>query len=624
MILQCPQCAALVAFEHSTSTLKVCTCGIVLKRKDNELAVDHSLNAVTLKGYYIKPGTTGVFENRSFTVLGKMGAWFEESFFSYWNIVFNDGKSGYLAEGYGLYSILLPENISGIKNVDLATNKIGQVASTTQYQLQKRNSSVYWEVEGELCLENYAANFKVYEYASEAGGLLTIFEWYNSINSYNNRPVSFDALELKNLQDSNPYGLQQKCPHCSNDIKIKTYPLAQSCACNKCDSFLTIEKKQLVKKGTNTTRAFENLLPIGTTGLLKGISYEVVGYTEKQEKNQYKSKWREYVLFNPVYGFAFLSEYDGHWLFVKETIASPVVLNDNIKAFIINSETFQLYNSYSYKILEAKGEFPYNVFDNSETQVKEYISPPEIWIREKNAKEGIVWYFGEHISRREIKKAFAVTTSMPYRIGIGAVQPTGYINIGKLITAAIMGILLLILIHQLFLSTQQNKLITEGNYVFADSSNKTKLVTEKFTLSRWRSSMAFEIDAPVSNSWFELNATLVNAETGKEYSMQKGVEYYYGYSDGENWTEGSTSETAYITNIPSGKYFLEMEGTKEINSINQLSYFKVKVIYDPETHRNFWIAVLLLLIWPVANYFINRYTEQNRWENSPYSAYNQE
>jgi len=455
--------------------------------------------------------------------------------------------------------------------------------------------------------------------------LYDIFQWKDdTVDNYINYPVTFDELQLKNTGNKNPYGTQLKCPQCFKEIKLVTYPLAQSCTCDSCGSFFAIEKNQPVKKGSNKNNLFDPLLALGTKGNFKNIEYEVVGYTQKEEQNAYASRWREYVLFNPTYGFAFLSEFDGHWIYVKETIAAPVILNDNIKAFELDKETFHLFNAYGYTLIEAKGEFPYNAFDNTNTQVKEYISPPEIWIREKDSKEGITWFFGEHITVNEIKKTFPLKGGIPYRKGVGAVQPTGYISIEKLLLAGVVGILLLLLIQVLFLNGRTEKNIHENTYYFADSTDKIKTVTEKFDLDKWRSNLSFTINAPVNNSWFELNATLVNATTGKEYSVEQGVEYYYGYTDGENWTEGSRNETAYITNIPAGKYFLELEGTRENSGINKLSSYGVKVVYDRSSYRNFWFAVLLLLIWPLVNYLRNMYSEKNRWQNSPYSNYGNE
>lgn len=551
-----------------------------------------------------------------------MAVWFEESYYSYWSIVFNDGLVGMLAEGYGLYAILIEENNPVLQNSKLANPSTGQVLINTDYQFQKKNTCLNWEVEGELLLQHWSTRFEVKEYSSKSGDFFSVFEWNDrSTNIYRSNPTSYDDLKLANTTAKNPYGKRVKCTQCSTEIVIDTYPLAHSCTCNECGSFFSFENNKLINKGNNKNNAFTTIIPIGATGNIKDIDYRVVGYTKKQEQNAYKAKWKEYVLFNPIYGFAFLSEYDGHWIYVKETSAAPVILNENTKDFEFNKESFYLYNSYSYSLVEARGEFPYNAFDNRNTMVKEYISPPEIWIREKDSKEGIVWFLGEHINGSTIQKAFSVKSTMPYKRGIGAVQPTGYISILKLITMSTIGILGLLLVFMMLLNSKKNQVILQGTYNFSDSSVKVRVVTEKFQLSKWRSNMKFDISAPVSNSWFQLSATLVNVETGKEYSLEQGVEYYYGYSDGEGWTEGSTNETAYITNIPAGKYFLQMEGAREINAVAKLSSFSTKVVYDAPSYRNLWIAIIMLLLWPTFNYIRNRYTEKSRWQDSPFSTY---
>ncbi len=58
-------------------------------------------------------------------------------------------------------------------------------------------------------------------------------------------------------------------------------------------------------------------------------------------------------------------------------------------------------------------------------------------------------------------------------------------------------------------------------YLFNDSANNLSVVTEKFVLDKSSSNLLFRIAANVDNSWFELNATLVDAGTGKGVSWQK-------------------------------------------------------------------------------------------------------
>jgi hypothetical protein len=153
-------------------------------------------------------------------------------------------------------------------------------------------------------------------------------------------------------------------------------------------------------------------------------------------------------------------------------------------------------------------------------------------------------------------------------------------------------------------------------------------VTPSFKLDKRRSNLEFDIEAPVDNSWFEFTATLVNANTGAEYSLEKGVEYYHGYSEGESWTEGSTRETAYLSEIPAGTYNLQISGRREgvstgysVAGYSRPDGFYVKATYDTANNRNLVVCLVALLIGSFIQYQAVRYYEWNRWSNSPFSPY---
>ena len=75
------------------------------------------------------------------------------------------------------------------------------------------------------------------------------------------------------------------------------------------------------------------IIPLGAKGKIDGTIYEVMGFVIKKEQ-KYKYHWREYMLFNPYLGYAFLSEYDGHWNF-----AWPI--EDNPKRSVGNDFSYQ-------------------------------------------------------------------------------------------------------------------------------------------------------------------------------------------------------------------------------------------------------------------------------------------
>jgi hypothetical protein len=186
----------------------------------------------------------------------------------------------------------------------------------------------------------------------------------------------------------------------------------------------------------------------------------------------------------------------------------------------------------------------------------------------------------------------------------------------------------LLLAHLISVSTKKERVLFSKEAFFKDSVNTITLVSDQFQLEKWRGNLQFDVYAPVSNSWFELNATLVNTVTGTEYGLEKGVEYYHGYSDGEPWSEGDTKETAYLSQIPSGNYQLQIQGIRELTSpiygnLGPPSFF-VSVTYDTPNHRNLVVCLILLLIWAFIQYGLIQHNEKKRWSNSPFSPYNYE
>lgn len=625
-ILYCPTCTRVLNFSNDHTTITICqSCGSVVNRKKDKTLQAKPQLIVSNKAAIIQPGTTGIWQGQSFHVLGRFRAWFEESVFNYWTIQFNDGETAWLGEGYGIYSVLKPaiihEQISSRKMGEIRIGELQELTKSSKFILEKKQKAIKWEIEGELYIPGISSTFSVLEFSAVSGKNFSVFEFEkDSILPYEVTYTTFSSLGLKDLREYDNAGKRITCTGCSKPIHVKTYPYAQSCACPSCGLFYSLKDGMDFIKEKSTKGDETIFLPLGSKGDIEGILYEVIGYARKEEQNSYHSKWKEYTLFNAAEGFAFLSEYDGHWTYIRENCDSPVLLNQNDKNFELDNEPFLLFNAYNYEVIDARGEFPYNIFDNKNTKAREYISPPEVWIQERDSKEGITWFLGKHIQAREVEKSFKAG-SMPYQLGIGAVQPTGYISLSKMFVATMIGILFLLFTHFLIGQSKQERRLLSNTYSFTDLSDQIAVVTEKFVLDKWRSNLRFSIEAPVSNSWFELGATLVNAQTGKEYSLSKGVEYYYGYSDGESWKEGSNKEDAYLTKVPAGTYFLQLQGIRESN-LNKISNFFLEVTYDVPVDRNIGWALFLTMLWPVGKVLLIRYRERKRWSNSPYSPYN--
>ncbi len=621
----CPECLKIVPFTSGETNFVKCQCGKIVERRLDGLLYLHKDTFFEGGTAAIQPGSTGHWDNRSFRITGRIRVWFQEAVINYWSLIFDDGSLQLMEDAYGMFAMLkkadLPQSIASADIYELKIGSKRSLERSEDFVLEEKSNVHKWELEGEAFWPEFPLNTKVVDFSSAEGNRYLILQGSTLKKwAFDYYPVILHELQLGNLRQPEVKPYEFSCHKCSTKIKVIAYPYSSSCACSQCGSWYYMDPKKGFIRGKENNIDFTPDLAIGSKGFLKGIEYSIIGCSQKQEVNIYKSKWREYTLYNPHEGFAFLSEFDGHWIFIKETEIAPVLLTEEVKELVVDGEPFVLFNYYKYTVVSATGEFPYNIFDNEETNVKEFISPPEMWIREKNPVEGIRWYAGEHISKRVVKNAFNPERGMPWQAGVGAVQPKGYMNAGKIAAAALVSILLLMVLNFFIGAGKLKKEILNETFPFSDTLNSISYVTKKFDLEKPFANLELHISAPVENSWFELNATLVNAETGKEYSIAQGVEYYSGYTEGESWSEGKRNEDAYFFAIPKGKYFLQLQGVRDM-SFGKPREFFLLVTYDVSNSRNMWIAVLIIVLFALGKYGLSQYYEYMRWSNSPLSEY---
>lgn len=632
-VLQCPDCQRVLHFAHEATNVLRCDCGSVIGRENGVLS-SRSVLAVQENFGIIQPGTEGVWKGKKFRVLGRLRAWMEEFVFNYWTIVFDDGELTLLGEGYGLYAIYEKEpdldSLTPLLEEGIQVGEHQNLARRT-YLLERKHTCYKWEVEGEAWLPLWHSGFLIYEFCRTNGLRMELMGRVRQQPeaAFNVQYTSFRELELTGLRTEEGEGKIITCSNCSAENHIKTFPLAQSFACIQCGARHGLKEEAGFKRETEpgTVDATQGIA-LGTKGRFRNIDYEVIGFTMKEEQNIYRSRWREYTLYNSAEGYAFLSEYDGHWTWVRERGDAPVALQPLGAAMDWQDEEYPVFNSYTYSTIHAVGEFPYNIFnDDNDKQVREYISPPEVWILEKHPHEGIIWYLGEHVRGQELTAAFGDSVVLPHKVGIGAIEPKGYISPFKLAFMTFMALVALCILHVSLSATKREQHILEQEIPFADSAATTaSFVSQRFTLDKWKSNLQFYVYTYMDNSWLEWSAVLVNAKDGTEYSINEGMEFYQGYEDGERWTEGSLSGTGWISSIPAGEYGLQFQVLRDPASLTGRppASFTVKVTYDVINHRNLLMCVLFLLVWPLITFARVRYVESQRWRNSPFSPQSNE
>ncbi|WP_316783934.1 DUF4178 domain-containing protein [Pedobacter frigiditerrae] len=413
------------------------------------------------------------------------------------------------------------------------------------------------------------------------------------------------------------------CVTCSTEVTVFDFEGSEYVTCSKCFSYLHATDKgyNFIKKLTKPL--LEPVLKIGSKGLLDGDEFIVITYLEKKERDTSYS-WREYLVYNFNKGYATLVEFDGHWSIVKGENFIPElkdIKNDLFNDINYNKISFSLFNKYTPVVKAMIGEADWDVI-NDKVNAFEFIAPPFMLVKEN---PGPIFYLGEYIEASTIATAFGANIDIfPTKIGIGATQPSKFFDKwNNLFTISGIAIILVLVIHLLvgFIKPEKELLNQDFSltHVILNGTDEVKpFVSPDFIIDDVSSNIEFTMSSAVDNNWLEATIVLVNEGNNQTWEVTKGIEHYSGYEGGESWSEGSQTANIMLSNIPQGKYHLNIyPATGDVLRNN----LYIKAIANSSLWRNTLLTALLLCIYPAYCWIRMKNFEKKRWDNSDHSPY---
>src|SRR4051812_41311595 len=117
------------------------------------------------------------------------------------------------------------------------------------------------------------------------------------------------------------------CEKCGTAIPILAQAQTRFVSCSKCGAYYEVSRSgnKLVKTFSSAHAGkSEPVWKLSTRITLRETKYAVVGFVVKKETTE-NIYWREYYLFNPIKGYAYLAEYDGHWMLLHLATEHPSI-----------------------------------------------------------------------------------------------------------------------------------------------------------------------------------------------------------------------------------------------------------------------------------------------------------
>lgn len=643
---QCPACGAKVHFRASSTLLMVCEyCQSTLLRNDADLENLGKMAELLPDSSLLQIGSSGHFQGDGFVLIGRIQFEHESGVWNSWHLLFDTGKTGWLSEASGSYALSFAVS-AGAPDMPLEryVPELSVPIHGQRMTVIRVEQATCIAGQGELAGAVPAGKtLQFVEFAASHGNPT---QSYASLEFDGDKPtlylgqaVSLATLQLHNLRDAEHSGIaissrQLQCPACGGSWQLQ---LAQTltATCPHCASVLDTrndKKIALLMKQTGKLQQISLLrVPLGSVGRFDGASYTVIGFLRRSTRvDGLPFQWEEYLLHHPGYGFRWLVCSQGHWNLLKPVLKAPTLSRAYAgdQTATLEGTTYRHFAKYKAKIDMVAGEFYWRVKIEDSATLEDYIAPPLILSKELQGKE-INWSEGRYLTPEQVNAAFDHKCSLSEPRGIFANQPCPYEPAKDAwLNNTVFFVLLAMMLQCWFVWDAREEVVLGASMQVSavdihdwssyqiPSPESGTLESDPFEIHSSHGNVLVDIDGSLDNSWLYSNITLVNLQSGLTYNSSREISDYSGYDQGEYWRENNSHADVVFSNVPPGRYQLQVETESEKTYSNSTKSQYFRVISNVPLWSNVWWLLAFLLIGPATFYFFKQRFEQQRWAES--------
>jgi len=644
LVANCPSCGGPVEFKSGQSIVVICQyCRSAVARTDRELKDLGKVAELVETGSPLDVGVRGKWKDTTFELTGRaqlgheMGGQWDE-----WYATFSNGWLGWLAEAQGRFYLTFQYPIpEGVAVPQFDQLQLGQTVSglpwPTPLIVAETGRATARGAKGEIPYLLTPGETYYYADLSGTNGAFGTLDYNESPPLvFLGQQVTLAELGITTTraperEERRVGAAQVSCPHCAGPLELRAPDKTERVTCPNCNSLLDVNQGQLQYLKTLEKPWFQPLIPIGTTGDVPEGKMTVIGAMARSVTIEGMTYfWSEYLLYNPQIGFRWLVHSDDHWNYVQAVPPGEVM--ESAKSVSFRGKNYKIFQDAQAKVEVVLGEFYWKVEAGEQVRGVDYVAPPYMLSKEvstvyvtdpndpektRRATGEINWSLGTYIEVPQIEKAFNVT-GLPRPSGIAPNQPYKHKWIYKywLLFLAV----LLALGFLLFVISGSEKQVFQQTVTLPalpNADGTQVFFSEPFELAG-RRNIRITGESPVQNTWVYLEGDLINDETGVVQSFPIDISYYSGVEDGDSWSEGGQTDSAYTSSMPAGRYVLRLEGQWE--RWQEPTTVTVAIQQNVTHGFNLLIALVVISIGPILMGIYHIGFERRRWSESMFST----
>jgi hypothetical protein len=657
---KCPACGAPIQFRAGSSLVVVCDyCHFAVARTDRDLEAIGKVAALADTESNLARGMTGHLGGHAFTVVGRLQLGYGQGTWDEWYAALDDERWCWIAEAQGkVYATFRAGEHPLPTYQALAPGHHLAIPGLAEFVVVERNEAKVLSAEGELPVRVKPGTPVFYaDFEGQGGRFGTVDFGDNSTQPkpdlYLGHELTLEQLQLSGA-DAAPRPAARiraqklTCPKCNAPIEIQVPDQSVRVTCAHCNSLLDASQGALRYLGALAKIRATPKIPIGKHGTFRGTDFVCIGFQRRDcVVDGITYSWDEYLLYEQKKGFRWLVESNGHWTFVEPAQAGSVEITGSGVRYA--GMDFKAYSEVTATTTCVLGEFYWEVQVGETAEATDYINPPHILSSEQTGKE-IVWSRGDYVEPTDVWQAFRQPGSPPERTGVGANQPSPSAASARAVYRWCgLFFFALVLLFLAFEFTAKRQVVFDHSFDVPPGVNpltiqnpepptpdpasgspgapstsgvapsaETAFFSEPFELNGHTTNMEAHLSASVSNNWVGANCALINDDSGEVEAFALEASYYFGYEDGESWSEGSRSSTEYLSRVRPGRYVVRVEPEWETGKT--MPSFRLVLTWGEPRIFYFVLAALLLVSVPFLAWWRERAFESRRWADSTFSS----
>lgn len=426
--------------------------------KDAESVKDIGKMSEVLEDYSpIQINTSGEYQNRRFTVIGRIQLRYEDGFWNEWYVLFDDGSNAWLSDAPGQYVVAIPQGSpSAVPRFEQLRPDTGLTMKGSRFVASDVRTARCVAGEGELPFKVGAGwEARVADFRSGSAFLTLDYSDAATPQLYMGQSVDLAALRCQLLRSDTEVARTAgkyrgktttlACPNCGSAIKYQT-GMAFHVVCPSCNAQVdcSTDKALVLQKHEQIARVISTL-SLGDAGTIDGLQYEVIGFIKCREiDSDSTSQWVEYLLYNDKRGFLWLVESEDRWDRVKVLDEWPEPRG--ALSMALRGATYNKLYQYGAEVVYAAGAFNWRVAVGDRTRIIDYAQGDSKLTAESSDTE-IVWSTSNRVAEAEVRKWFSKQPSArslrdaPIDAGAADGESLGVLKRASIIASIILAVI---------------------------------------------------------------------------------------------------------------------------------------------------------------------------------------